>query len=348
MYSMICLGGESLGEFASICEGYYVRLYFNQKENEMTFIPYLVINKIDENTFDLARRTLSKTLKNKDSVIFKLLQYDVKNSKDAIDEKNNRLFKARLISLLFNYIVSKKWFDFIEKNFSLEIQYSIDNNLLQMNFSKDVLKEIKAIDYSVIDINFDKENVCLKNEKEKCISKLKELVKTRFWNDEQRASKNISKEKGINIQKNIVKDNVSPEIYFEILELMDCGRATGNYEIDEDYNENVLWDVLLPGEQAYRLFVEDNPKFVLQLYYLCLSLVYVFHNQAFIDESIKEFFNEEIDLLNQFFPIVKKYKYNISSWILPELIKDISYDEKVELQIQVDKFIKRKKETSNN
>lgn len=327
--------------FSSISLGECIRIYWNELTGKLTVIPYVFIRSMPEEkaleVYKAAEEALSERFKNTKEVFKK--EFTAEKLQRASKE-----YKMRALTcLLSNY-----YWDVFRNKYQLPEPEFADIDTLKESFGKAVGEELCAACEDTIgelsDLSFHIESEVFEEISEaemileEVIRRGKDNWIKRFFfqawlNDENRAEKKRKRALGISADYILKTAQKLGEKYYEVLARLinswDLGTSTANFAMDNERHAMICCNT--PGEQSYRILLENNPCIMRSL--IVLSNL-VTKGDAGCKEKTFEAYREEVllELLEKFHKsgyqgdyreieqIIRKSKGYMGAWDQPQVL----------------------------
>ena len=269
--------------FSSLSLGECIRIYWNSKVHKLTVIPYVFIKNIKIDQSQTVFKEIADVLPD---TFVKIKEIFLENSIEDEEERLLISYKMRLLTCILSNLY---WRNFKER-FQLKYDYYIDIDTLDKSFGIAIANELQEILFAdlggLCNFEFDIKKISDDNDSFKdilndvCNSNsnvaiepqnfLKRYFQKAWYEDERLASIGQDRHPGLLIEqfmdsaKNIIPNNYQVLSY--LVNAWDIGVATANYAVDK--RKSVVGCFVTPGEQSYKLILEEYP-------FIMSSLIFV-------------------------------------------------------------------------
>lgn len=326
---------------SSLSLGECIRVYWNEQTEKLTAIPYVFIRSMRVGEADKVFRAVAQALPEGFANIKKMF---AKESRVEKLDQSLKEYKMRLLTC----ILSNYYWDVFCDRYDLSKPEASDMNTLRESFGESVVEELCSIQRDNIDellrlsFLFEQDSAADLSETESLLEETAQVQKSgwirRFFfktwlNDEKRAEEKKERAQGITVDYLLkVAANIGNEAHETLARLVnnwDIGIVTANFSLDR--KRNIIGCCNTPGEQSYKIILENNPIVMSTL--LIASCMITKGDAKKADMPYEEYREQElIKRLDQFHDkkhlddyaeieqIIRRSKGYLNAWDQPQIL----------------------------
>lgn len=348
--------------FSSLSLGECIRIYWNEITEKLTVIPYVFIRTLSEENASEVYKSVEKALPEEFKNTKNILRKEY-SSKDL--EKSLKEYKMRILTcILSNYY----WDDF-RYRYQLPKPEYVDIDTLKEGYGETVGEELCAIKKDNIDsllqLSFPYKQEFLENFSE-TESILEEVVSAqkngwmkRFFfkawlNDEKRAEQRKGRAQGVTVDYFLKVaerlDEKRNEVLAWLINSWDVGTVTANFSVDR--MRNIIGCCNTPGEQSYKIILENNPIVMRSLITVSNMITkemakrankaYEEYREQLLLELLDQFrTKEQLDDYAEIEQIVRMSRGYMNAWDQPQVLNYVAQNY-MDVNVIKEDFIKEK------